>query len=110
MSIGPAGSLFPSVAGAPLAQASGSDVQRAKQDGTAQQRTVDATQKAEGAAGISEADGQDHEASERDADGRRPWEIDGAKKKEDEPSPDEHGPPQSKDAKGECGGQLDLTA
>ena len=111
MSIGPAGSLFPSVAGAPLAQASGSEVQRAKQDATAQQRIVDAAEKAEGAAGIAETDGQNHETNERDADGRRPWEIEAKKQSPEDESPaDEQAPPPSKDTSGQCGGQLDLTA
>jgi len=75
MSIGPSSPLFGSAAGAPRAQSTGSDVQRAKQDAAARERSIDAAKKAAGAAGISKPDGEDHEPGERDADGRRPWEI-----------------------------------
>lgn len=39
----------------------------------AQLRKVYHDNKAEAAAGVGKPDGEDHEAAERDADGRRPW-------------------------------------
>ena len=65
---------------------------------------------AEKAAGIGETDGDEHDANERDADGRRPWEIAARAKKTDADQSAESPPPrQSKDASGAAGGQLDLT-
>ena len=74
MSVGPLGGLAASAAGSPLAQTHGSEVDRARHDAAAQQRKVHSDQKAEDAAGIGETDGEDHEAEDRDADGRRLWE------------------------------------
>ena len=74
MSVGPMGGLAASAAGSHLAQSKGSDVDRTQQDSAAQQRRVQTDQKAEMAAGIGEADGEDHATGERDADGRRLWE------------------------------------
>ena len=74
MSIGPTGGIAGSAAGSPLAQTSGSEVQRAEQDAAGQKRRIQMDQKAENAAGIGETDGEDHETEERDADGRRLWE------------------------------------
>ena len=61
-------------AGSPLAQTKGSEVERAEQELGARQRQVYHGRKAEAAAGVGEPDGEDHEAAERDADGRRAWE------------------------------------
>jgi hypothetical protein len=110
MSIGPLAGLGASVAGTPLAQTRGADVERTQQESGNQQRRVENQQKAENAAGIGETDGDDHETAERDADGRRLW--------EETPQPD--GPQaaggtasgdssQSKDATGQSGSLLDLT-
>ena len=110
MSVGPLGSIGASAAGSPLQQAQGSEVERAGQDATSQQRRVQTDQKAESAAGVGEADGDDHEAEERDADGRRLWEE--ASKPEGEPAEtdDTPLPPQrSKDTTGESGNLLDLS-
>jgi hypothetical protein len=109
MSIGPLGGIAGSAAGSPLAQTKGSDVERAGQDTSNQQRQIQNDQKAENAAGIGQTDGEDHETAERDADGRRPWEhppgasdaVTG-----DDVAP---APPQSKDASGQTGTRLDLT-
>jgi hypothetical protein len=66
-------------------------------------------QKAENAAGIGETDGEDHEAEERDADGRRLWEepvnSDGSPQSP-QADPDA---PRSKDASGQRGNLLDLS-
>ncbi len=57
-----------------MAQTKGSEVERAEQQLGARQRQVYHGRKAEAAAGVGEPDGEDHEATERDADGRHPWE------------------------------------
>jgi len=110
MSVGPMGGLNASAAGASLAQAKGSDVDRAQQDTSVQQRRVQTDQKAESAAGIGETDGEDHETGERDADGRRLWERgpegDGSGRRDK--SQEDDGP-QSKDPSGQSGSLLDLS-
>ena len=102
MSIGPLGAA--SAAGSPLAQTKGTDVERAQEEVGARRRRVYHQEKAEAAAGVGEPDGEDHEAAERDADGRRPW--------EDQPEPEQsESPPvtrQSKDPSGQSGSLLDL--
>ena len=103
MSIGP---LAPaSAAGSPLAQTKGAEVERAQEEVGARRRQVYHEQKAEAAAGVGEPDGEDHEAAERDADGRRPW--------EDQPEPEQSDSPpdvrQSKDPSRQSGNLLDLT-
>jgi hypothetical protein len=75
MSVGPVGGLAGSVAGTPLAQTAGSEVERALHATSNQERLVQTELRAERAGGIGEADGDDHETAERDADGRRPWEA-----------------------------------
>jgi len=111
MSVGPLGGIAGSAAGSPLAQIRGSETERAQQETASQQRRVASDQKAEAAAGIGEADGQDHETAERDADGRRLWEE--TPKAENAETPDEPSdePQQrkSKDATGQSGNLLDLS-
>jgi hypothetical protein len=105
MSMGP----LASVAGSPLAQTKGSELDRTQHDANVQQRRAASAQRSESAAGIGETDGQDHETAERDADGRRPWEIPANPKASDaadDPSADQSR--QSKDATGQTGSQLDL--
>ena len=110
MSIGPASGVLASIAGSPLAQTSGSDVDRARHDTTARDRHVQSVQKADSASGIGETDGQEHETNERDADGRRAWEIGPpADTSSDQPAADQAASVQSKDATGESGNSLDLT-
>ena len=107
MSLGPLGGIASSAAGSPLSQTKGSDVERAEQESASQARRVQADQQADSAAGIGEADGEDHETAERDADGRRLWEE--APSAEQEPP---HAPadrPQAKDASGQSGNLLDLS-
>ena len=110
MSVGPLGGIAGSAAGSPLAQTKGSDVERAGQDASNQQRRIQNEQKAESAAGIGETDGEDHETAERDADGRLPWRQSPAAKETGETGDDsDAGPPQGKDASGQSGTRLDLT-
>ncbi|NLX96147.1 MAG: hypothetical protein GXY83_08220 [Rhodopirellula sp.] len=107
MSIGSVGGIAASAAGSPLAQTKGSDVDRAQQDASSQQRQIQNEKKAESAAGIGEADGEDHQTAERDADGRRLWEKSG----QSEPNGEEESPGQhrGKDATGQSGNLLDLS-
>jgi hypothetical protein len=74
MSVGPLS--FASLgAGTPLAQAKGSDSDRIEQESSAAQGKFHNDLKAEEAAGIGQTDGEDHETEDRDADGRRLWEL-----------------------------------
>jgi hypothetical protein len=97
-----------SVAGAPLAQAKGSEIERAHQDAVVQQSSVETDEKAESAAGVGEPDTDDHSTDDRDADGRLPWQLPGAKQ-----NPDREGatPPAqpTKDPTGQSGNLLDLS-
>jgi len=108
MSVGPLGGLAAGAAGAPLAQTTGSEVERTQQDVRNHERRVSNDLRAENAAGIGEADGEDHETAERDADGRRLWEEPA---RPDAPAATDQPPlpPQSKDASGQRGTLLDLT-
>ena len=63
-------------------------------------------QNAEKSSGIGETQ-HDQEASDRDADGRRIWEVDEVNKATGEEQARK--PRQSKDASGDCGNALDLT-
>jgi hypothetical protein len=110
MSVGPLGGWAGSVAGTPLAQTKGSEVERTQQDVRNQQRQVQNDLRAENAAGIGEADGEDHQSGERDADGRRSWEESAAPKTPEQPTPQESPPERrSKDAAGKSGSLLDLS-
>ncbi len=111
MSLGALGGLPASAAGAPLAQTKGSDVERARQEGVSQQRQLQQLEKAKNASGIGEADGQDHEAYERDADGRRLWEAppEAAKPEEKTEETPPTAPAAGKDPTGQSGTQLDLS-
>jgi hypothetical protein len=96
-------------AGSPLAQAAGSEVERAH-DGQAQQRRVQSQAKAADAAGIGKTD-EDAQTADRDADGRRLWEQPAAAGAEtSQSSEDEASVPRAvKDPTGQSGSQLDLT-
>jgi hypothetical protein len=97
------------VAGVPLAQARGSEVDRAQHDATHQQRQAANDARAESAAGVGATDGEEHATQERDADGRRLWETSETAKPRHLDQGDEHPTGQSKDATGNRGNQLDLT-
>lgn len=108
MSIG-FGGLLGSASGVSLSQTSGSETERALKDSHAHHRAVDANQKAEMAAGIGQT-AQDQESSERDADGRRFWEV--AEVQTEEAGESALASPTarlSKDATGQSGTKLDLT-
>ena len=108
MSVGPLG-FFASVTATPMAQR-GADVERTQQETSRQHGEVKNEASAEKAAGIGETDGDEHGANERDADGRRPWEIGpGAKAAPAAAELTASTTRQSKDVTGTTGGQLDLT-
>ena len=109
MSVGPLGGVFTSVAGSPLAQTAGSDVDRTRQAASNQQRQLQALEKAEATAGIGKPDGEEHETNDRDADGRRLWEIGRSHGAADAEATEAPAPPLSKDASGTSGNQLDLS-
>ncbi|HZZ70642.1 MAG TPA: hypothetical protein VFE24_00195 [Pirellulales bacterium] len=104
MSIGALG-VIGGLSAAPLAQKS-ADAERTQNASVQQQRQVAGELQAENAAGIGQTDGE-QEASDRDADGRRLWEVNPpAKPNAAEP---EANAAQSIDLSGNRGGQLDLT-
>jgi len=109
MSVGSLGVAGP-LAGSPLAQAGGATVERAKQDAASFQRQVESTQHAADASGIGHTS-EDHQTSDRDADGRTPWELPAQK---DKPPTSADAIPleeaKSKDPTGEAGTLLDFTA
>lgn len=106
MSVGPLGGLVGSVAATPLAQSTGSDVEKVQQATGNQERRVRNEQRAESAGGVGQADGDDHQPAERDADGRRPWE---ASPRAEALAPEQHDLRVSKDASRQSGNLLDLT-
>ncbi|MBN1588993.1 MAG: hypothetical protein JW888_05725 [Pirellulales bacterium] len=65
--------LTASAAGSPSAQRTGSETDRAAQT-AATECTIKGLQRAAGAAGVGQTDGESLETDQRDADGRRPWE------------------------------------
>ena len=112
MSIGPMGGIVGSAAGVPLSQTKGSEVEKTQRDTSNQQRKAENDSAAELAAGVGHTE-EDQQATERDADGRRPWEVD---KKESDAANDEAASQfesqsrrQSKDTTGQSGHSLDLT-
>ena len=108
MSIGSLG-IVGSLSGTPLAQ-KGPESDKVQKEATDRSRQTDADVRAELAAGIGQTE-EESQASERDADGRRPWEVPGRKKGE-EPAPEDAadgGLPAAKDPSGERGGLIDVT-
>lgn len=101
MSIGPLG-FVGSAAAAPQAQRA-SDTEQARAADAEQSRAAASEERADSAAGVGQM-AEDQEVSERDADGRRPWEQTEREKKRQTPDP-----APSKDASGERGKTLDLT-
>jgi hypothetical protein len=108
MSIGPLSGIAGSVAGTSLAQTRGSEIDRAQQDSAARELRAHSAQKAEMAAGVGQADGDNHQTAERDADGRRLWEFPQRPGEQDADS-DESPPPSGRDPNSQTGGILDLS-
>ena len=105
MSIGPLG-ILSSVSAAP-SQASGAEAAKHRTEAADQARHAQSAQKTEDAAGIGKTDGEEHSANERDADGRRIWEI-GPQQQRKAAEAAEPEPHVSRDATGQAGTQLDL--
>ncbi|HTN74294.1 MAG TPA: hypothetical protein VL096_03575 [Pirellulaceae bacterium] len=106
MSVGSLG-MVGSLAGTPLAQAKGSEIDRAKADSSNHERQTEATDKAIEAAGIGRTQ-EDSQAGDRDADGRRIWEIGPADQKSTDATTATSDGPHSKDPTGQAGQLLDL--
>ena len=62
-------------AGSPLAQARGSEIDRAATETTVHLQNLKAKAKADQAATVAQADGENQTSQDRDADGRMPWTI-----------------------------------
>lgn len=106
MNVGISSGVVGSAAGAPLSQSSSAETERASKDAAARERTVNSQELSEKASGIGQTQ-EDGESSERDADGRRPWEI-AAKRKAAAEAP-AAAPRKAKDPSGVSGNELDLT-
>ncbi len=103
-------SILVTAAATQLAQTRGSEVDRVQQETAVHERAVESTAEAEAAEGIGTTN-EEQAASDRDADGRRPWEI-GPREDPDEsanPSGDSASSHQGKDPTGQAGSQLDLS-
>jgi hypothetical protein len=103
-------SIIATAAATQVAQTRSSDVERVQQETAVHERAVESTAEAEAAEGIGTTN-EEQAASDRDADGRRPWEIgpqenpdDSAKLSSDSPSSQ-----RAKDPTGQAGSQLDLS-
>src|SRR5688500_13754683 len=102
MNLPPIPPILIGAAGAPLAQTKGAELERAQQETAQQQRQVQTDAKAELAAGIGTTEEQSGPEGDRDADGRRPWELTSAAKGKQKPN--DPAPPverQSRDASGQ---------
>jgi hypothetical protein len=108
MSVGPLGHIVSSLAGSQSSQGS-ADTARVRQEVINRDRQVQADHLAADASGVAEPDGQSHQANDRDADGRRPWELPAAVQPEAAAMAEEHGPRLAKDLSGQSGSQLDVS-
>ena len=108
MSLGPRGRLG-AAAGSPLSQSPGTDVQQSQQNASDPARRTQSDNQAEQASGVGQTE-HDEEASDRDADGRRPWEL-GACPSGDagQAETDAANDRPSKDPSGTRGGRLDIS-
>jgi hypothetical protein len=111
MSVGPTGGAAASAAGSQLAQTKGTDVERAQQTANVKARQNKAAETAASAAGIGETDTDDDRANDRDADGRRLFEVTENAEQPVEPEAEEtpSEAPQSRDPTGNRGGKIDLS-
>ena len=108
MSIGPSSGIAASVACTSLAQTRSAEIERAQQDTAAREVRVRSEQKAEMAAGVGQADGDNHETAQGDADGRLLWEFPQPSGPQDA-GQEEPRHPQSQDPTGQSGQMLDLS-
>lgn len=109
MSIGSLGMLG-SIATSPLAQSKGSEIDRTKSEVANRAREAEAERLSEVASGVGET-GEEKEAGDRDADGRRFWEtpLDGQRSTMGESASANASILQSKDASGQSGRNVDLS-
>ncbi|EAQ81270.1 hypothetical protein [Blastopirellula marina] len=114
MSIGPAGAaIVSSLAASPLAQNASSEVDQNRQATSNQARKADSDQKAIKASGVGDPD-ESQEVSDRDADGRRLWEIQDEAEEllADTEHPEDEEPPKNHkglDPSGQTGRVLDIS-
>lgn len=104
MSMGPLGGILGSAAGSPLSQTKGATTERAARDSAVKETADQLDLQAEKSAGIGQTE-QEHESSDRDADGRRAWEW-----CEHERAEEEEAPPNEAPAGLDSEGHLDLYA
>jgi hypothetical protein len=109
MNVGPMG-MIGSVAGSPLSQTRGADLEKATQDTSEQARTTRVAEQAEKASGIGQTE-EDTESNDRDADGRRLWEAQPEQTGQTPTQGDgsEDSGPRSKDPTGASGNTLDVS-
>ena len=108
MSVGPT-TFAASLAATSLNQTRGSEAERVQHDSAAKERQIEGDRKAENAAGIGTAEG-DEAAGDRDADGHRLWEKPPAGKGMVDDEDDANATvPRTKDPTGQSGSLLDLT-
>ena len=107
MSIGSL-SIVGSLASTPLAQ-KGPEADKVQREAVDHSRQIDSESRAERAAGIGQTE-EESQASERDADGRRPWEVTQHKKADDPvPVAGDDARPTAIDPTGERGGLIDIS-
>ncbi len=109
MSVGPMTGIAAGAAGTPLSQSQGHRRRACRQEAGASQHAARGQLKAESAAGVGEADGEEHQSDDRDANGRVPWRIRRVAKEAaaDEDAPRAPSPP--KDPGGAAGNLLDVS-
>jgi hypothetical protein len=107
MSIGSLG-IIGGLAGTPLPQRA-AEADKTQRDAADQTRAAQAAERAEMAAGIGQTE-EDSQANDRDADGRRPWEMPANPDQAPEAAnPTAESPTaRSKDPTGTCGAELDV--
>ncbi len=109
MSTGPTSGVIASAAGTQFAQSSSTnDVERNSQDAASRNRQTKMLQEAEKAAGIGETT-EEHQAEERDADGRRIWERSAQEETEQDQQQDPEVETKSIDPDGLSGNEIDLS-
>lgn len=110
MSITPAFGIAQSFATSSLALAKGADADRAASEVVEQTTAIEANEKSDNTAGLGEAEEQSG-AGERDADGRRMWELPGKRSEQEEAAAAVAASATAsvKDASGQRGTKLDIS-
>lgn len=109
MSIGPLNPVAASIVGTPSAHTAGAESARALHEAANQQVQAHNNVRAENAAGVGATDGEDNQASDRDADGRRLWERPATRRHAPAAGDATSQTPLSRDPSGESGQTLDLS-